>query len=78
LDLIINPDQLAVATEEFKRLEPTLNKKYPGQFVVIDPISKEYWIAPFLANAFRQATTKYPTRLTYSFKLGAPTSLKMG
>lgn len=78
MDLNINPNQLALATEEFNRLEPTLLKKYPGQFIVIDPISREYWIATSLANAFRQATTKYPSRLTYSFKLGAPSTMKMG
>jgi len=76
LDLNINPEQLALATEEFKRLEPTLIKTKPGQFVVIDPLSKEYWISPILASAFRLAKDKYSDRLFYSFKIGSPTTMR--
>jgi len=76
LDLDLSPKQIAAADEQYQRLRPTVEAKYPGQFIVIDPLSKEYWIAPFLAEAFRMAKNTYPERLFYSFKVGAETALK--
>jgi len=76
LDLNLSPQQIAAADEQYQRLRPTVEAKYPGQFIVIDPISKEYWIAPFLAEAFRAAKNAYPEKLFYSFKIGSETALK--
>lgn len=76
MDLELSPKQIAAADEQYQRLKPTVEAKYPGQFIVIDPISKEYWVAPFLAEAFRTAKTVYPERLFYSFKVGAETALR--
>ena len=76
MDLNLSPKQIAAADEQYQRLKPTVEAKYPGQFIVIDPLSKEYWIAPFLAEAFRMAKNEYPERLFYSFKIGADTALK--
>ena len=77
MDLTISPKQVAAAEEQYARLKPTIGAKYPGQFIVIDPVSKEYWIAPFLADAFRMAKLKYPDKLFYSFKIGEETTLRM-
>ena len=76
MDLGLSPKQIAAADEQYQRLRPTVEAKYPGQFIVIDPISKEYWIAPFLAEAFRMAKNAYPDKLFYSFKIGSETALK--
>jgi len=76
LDLDLSPKQIAEANEQYQRLKPTVEVKYPGQFIVIDPISKEYWIAPFLADAFRIAKNAYPERLFYSFKIGSESTMR--
>jgi len=76
LDFNLSPKQIAAADEQYQRLKPTVEAKYPGQFIVIDPISKEYWINPFLADAFRMAKNAYPERLFYSYKIGADTTLR--
>lgn len=76
MDLSLSPAQIAEADEQYQRLKPTVEAKYPGQFIVIDPHSKEYWVAPFLAEAFRMAKTAFPERLFYSFKIGAETALR--
>jgi len=76
LDINLSSKQLAEANEQYSRLKPTIETKYPGQFIVIDPISKEYWIAPFLAEAFRMGKDKYPDRLFYSFKIGSETTMR--
>jgi len=77
LDFNLSPKQIAAADEQYQRLKPTVETKYPGQFIVIDPISKEYWINPFLADAFRMAKNAYPERLFYSYKIGADTTLRI-
>jgi hypothetical protein len=77
LDLSISPKQVAIAGEQYARLKPTIEVKYPGQFIVIDPVSKEYWVSPFLADAFRMAKLRFPDRLFQSFKIGEETTLRM-
>lgn len=76
MDLNLSPQQIAAADEQYQRLKPTVETKYPGQYIVIDPLSKEYWVAPFLAEAFRMAKIAYPERLFYSYKIGSETALK--
>lgn len=78
MDLNISHKQVAAANEQYAILEPTLIVKYPGQYVVIDPISKEYFISPILADAFRQGKNSFPDRLFYSFKIGSETTTRMG
>ena len=75
MDLTISPKQVAAATEQYARLKSTIEAKYPGQFIVIDPVSKRYWVAPFLADAFRMATLDFPGRLFQSFKIGEETTM---
>lgn len=78
MDLSISQKAVVAANEQYAALKPTLEIKYPGQFVVIDPISKEYFIAPFLADAFRKGKNALPDRLFYSFKIGSETTTRMG
>ena len=76
MDLNISKKMVAAADEQYQRLKPTIETKYPGQYIAIDPISKEYWIAPFLADAFRMAKIKYPERLFYSYKIGSESTMR--
>lgn len=77
MDLTISPKQVAAAEEQYARLKPIIEAKYPGQFIVIDPVNKEYWVAPFLADAFRMGKNAYPDRLFYSFKIDEETTMRM-
>ena len=78
MDLNISQKAIVAANKQYATLQPTLEAKYPGQFVVIDPISKEYFVSPFLADAFRAGKNKLPNRLFYSFKIGSETTTRMG
>lgn len=76
MDFNVSQKQMVEANEQYLRLKPTIEAKYPGQFIAIDPISKEYWIDPFLANAFRKGKNVYPDRLFYSFKIGSESTMR--
>ena len=76
MDLNISGKMVAAADEQYQQLKPTIEAKYPGQFIVIDPISKEYWIAPFLADAFRMGKNEFPDRLFYSYKIGSESTMR--
>lgn len=67
----LSPRQIAEAKETYERIKFTVEKKYPGQFIVIDPISKEYFINVKLAGALRTAQDRYPGRAFYSGKIGS-------
>jgi len=70
----MSPKQIAIAQEEYERLRFTLEKKYPNQYIAIDPISKEYFIDKISAVAFKKATQKYPGRDFYIIKIGTETT----
>lgn len=71
----LSKTQVAEAVSVYERLKPSIEKKYIGQFIVIDPISKEYFIGPRLADAIRSAKTKYPDRCFYQIKIGSQSTL---
>lgn len=67
----MRPEQIATAKKEYERLRPTLETKYPDQYVAIDPISKEYFIDPVSAIALKKASDKYPGRDFYTIRIGS-------
>lgn len=70
----MSPREIAIAKEEYERLRPTFEKKYPNQYVAIDPISKEYFIDPVSAVALKKAADRYPGRNFYVIRVGMDTS----
>ncbi|MBU1067648.1 hypothetical protein KKE60_07655 [Patescibacteria group bacterium] len=70
----MSPIQIQLAKEEYERLRPTVEKKYPNQFIAIDPISKEYFVDPVSAVALRKAADRFPGRDFYTVKIGAETA----
>lgn len=70
----MRPEQIEAAQNEYERLRPSLIFKYPGQYIVIDPISKEYFINPLSSVALREATDKYPGRDFLTMKIGPGTA----
>jgi hypothetical protein len=55
----------------YKRLLPQLLPHYRGQYICIEPTSREYWIDKSLLSALKNAKAKYPKNIFYSVKIGA-------
>lgn len=70
----MSPRQIALAKEEYERLRPTVEKKYPNQYIAIDPISKEYFMDPVSAVALKKAADRFPGRDFYITRIGAETA----
>lgn len=70
----MSPKEMSAAQEEYEQLRPTIEKKYPNQYIVIDPISKEYFIDLTSAAALRKANNAFPNRNFYTFKIGEETT----
>ncbi|TFH47220.1 MAG: hypothetical protein E4G94_00610 [ANME-2 cluster archaeon] len=70
----MSPRDIVAAQEEYELLRPTIEKKYPNQFIAIDPISKEYFIDPVSAGALKKAHDKHPGRDFYVMRIGEPTA----
>jgi len=55
----------------YKRLLPQLLPHYHGQYICIEPTSREYWIDKSLLSALKKAKEKFPQNIFYSVKIGA-------
>ena len=62
---------LGKGEEIYKRLLPQILPHYRGQYICIEPTSKEYWIDKSLLSALKEAKAKYPKIIFYSVKIGA-------
>lgn len=63
--------------EVYSRIRPTLELKFPNQYVTIDPISKEYWIDPSLGISLAKAQSRFPGREFYTTQVGKETAMSM-
>ena len=70
----MRPETIAIAMEQYERLRPSLITKYPGQYIVIDPISKEYFIDPVSSVALKKAHDMFPGRNFLTLKIGPGTA----
>lgn len=61
----------------YETIRPMLELKYPNQFVVIDPTSKEYFLDSVLGKALAKAQSVYPGREFYSVQIGRDTVMSM-
>ncbi len=73
----LSPGLMAKGKEQYDILKPVIERKYYGQYVVIEPISHEYFISPRLADALREARNKFPDREFYSVRIGFDIVLSM-
>lgn len=69
--MTLSNGQLAAAREVLERVQPSIQGRYMGQFIAIDPVSKDYFIDTRLAGALRKAMAQYPDREFYTTKIGA-------
>lgn len=68
---------IAEGKKVYETIRPTLELKYPNQYVTIDPISKEYFIDPAFGKALAKAQARFPGREFYTIKIGERTAMKM-
>ena len=61
----------------YETIQPTLEIKFPNQFVTIDPVSKEYFIDPAIGRALAKAQARFPDRQFYTTQIGERTAMKM-
>jgi len=61
----------------YETIRPTLELKFPDQYVTIDPISKEYFIDPAFGVALAKAQARFPGRDFYSVQIGKDTAMSM-
>lgn len=71
----LSPKQVEEAKAVYERLKYQIEKKNWGDFIVIDPFSKEYFIDKNLAIATRNAKLKYPDRCFYQIRIGFSSAL---
>ncbi len=73
----LSPGLMAKGKEQYDILRPSIEKKCFGQYIVIEPISHEYFISSRLADALRDAKTKWPDREFYSARIGFDIALSL-
>jgi hypothetical protein len=56
----------------YDELESMLVATSPGQYVAIEPVSKEYFVAKSMGEAITKAKAKYPSRTFYTTAIGKP------
>lgn len=61
----------------YNMIGPDLERRYPNQYVTIDPVSKEYFIDPHMGTAMAKAQARFPGREFYTTKIGERTAIKM-
>lgn len=71
----LSSSQLEEAQRIYQQLRFQFEKKYPGQYIAIDPISKEYFINPRLGAALQAASGRFPDRTFYTHKIGSENTI---
>lgn len=61
----------------YEMIRPTLELKFPDQYVTIDPMSKEYFIDSTMGKALAKAQARFPGRDFYTTQIGERTAIKM-
>ena len=56
----------------YSELESMLMATSPRQYVAIEPVSKEYFVAKSMGDAIAKAKAKYPSRTFYTTAIGKP------
>ncbi len=60
------------------RLRADLESQHMGRFVAIEPESGDYFLGDTFDEAVMSARTKYPSRLSYTLRIGQRAAFSMG
>lgn len=61
----------------YETIRPSIELKFPNQFVAIDPVSKEYFIDPSMGQALAKAQARFPNRDFYTVQIGKDVAMTM-
>lgn len=61
----------------YETIRPSIELKFPNQYVAIDPRSKEYFIDVSLGQALAKAQSRFPNREFYTVQIGRETAMSM-
>ena len=61
-----------------EKLRGELEPKHNDEFVAIEPISGEYFLAPTLSEAIGASRSKYPDRLAHALRVGHKATVHFG
>lgn len=61
----------------YETIRPSLELKFPNQFVTIETGSKEYFIEKTIGKALSKAKSRFPNGDFYTIQIGKDTALHM-
>lgn len=61
-----------------ERLRSELEASHANEFVAIEPVSGEYFIAQTLSDAIGASRKKYPQRLAHAIRIGHEAAVHFG
>jgi hypothetical protein len=61
-----------------ERLKAVLERSHLNDFVAIEPISGDYFVATTLSEAVQAARKAHPDRLAYALRVGHRTAVHIG
>jgi hypothetical protein len=61
-----------------EQLQAALEAEHMNRFVAIEPESGEYFLGDTFDEAVKSAWTKYPSRLTYTLRIGHRAAFHIG
>lgn len=75
-----NPESVADAARRLydEKLREELEPKHNDEFVAIEPISGEYFLAKTLSEAIGASRSKYPDRLAHALRVGHQATVHFG
>ncbi|MBU4273470.1 MAG: hypothetical protein KKE86_08320 [Planctomycetes bacterium] len=60
------------------QLRAELERKYPGRYACIEPVSGSYFLGDTFDQAVNAAIDAFPDRLTHTLRIGRPAALHLG
>ena len=76
--LKLRPEELARLGEaRYEEIRERVEKEHPGEVILIEVESGDYFIAPTLSEAFEEAKRKHPDKAFYIKRIGRRTYLKL-
>lgn len=61
-----------------EKLKAELEAEYRDRFVAIEPDSGDYFVGDTFDEAVKQATEKYPTRISHTIRIGHEAAFHIG
>lgn len=75
-----NEESVAEAARKLydDQLRGKLEPEHNDEFVAIEPVSGEYFLAPTLSEAIGASRSKYPDRLAHALRVGHKATVHFG